>query len=143
MVQPDFVGHGIGSLFHAPPLIFHTHNAYPGDMQPGMTFTIEPIIVEGQATENCSIAFFFVKKKKTRSIRLRYCAARVPAVARRVDGGDPRPVPFGSVRAHSAHHLLGRRHTDRRASFFFTSTVATCNRCQNQLYSVVCIFFFF
>jgi methionyl aminopeptidase len=46
-VVPDFSGHGIGSHFHTTPTIIHCRNSYPGVMQPGMTFTIEPIIVVG------------------------------------------------------------------------------------------------
>lgn len=46
-VSKQFCGHGVGSIFHAPPLILHYRNTYPGKMLPGMTFTIEPIITEG------------------------------------------------------------------------------------------------
>ncbi|XP_017042922.1 methionine aminopeptidase 1D, mitochondrial [Drosophila ficusphila] len=42
-----FIGHGIGSYFHGPPEIYHYYNEYPGEMQPGMTFTIEPILSLG------------------------------------------------------------------------------------------------
>ncbi|XP_016975976.1 methionine aminopeptidase 1D, mitochondrial [Drosophila rhopaloa] len=42
-----FIGHGIGSYFHGPPEIFHYYNEFPGKMQPGMTFTIEPILSLG------------------------------------------------------------------------------------------------
>ncbi|XP_030377343.1 methionine aminopeptidase 1D, mitochondrial [Scaptodrosophila lebanonensis] len=42
-----FIGHGIGSYFHGPPEIYHHHNDAPGKMQPGMTFTIEPILSLG------------------------------------------------------------------------------------------------
>lgn len=45
---PAFIGHGIGTFFHGPPEIFHFDNDYPvGVMQPGMTFTIEPIFSLG------------------------------------------------------------------------------------------------
>jgi len=47
-VIPAFLGHGIGSYFHGPPEIFHTRNNYPGKMRPGMTFTIEPILTQGE-----------------------------------------------------------------------------------------------
>ncbi|XP_061385619.1 methionine aminopeptidase 1D, mitochondrial isoform X2 [Danaus plexippus] len=46
-VLPAFIGHGIGSYFHGPPEIHHTLNRYPGLMQPGMTFTIEPVLSHG------------------------------------------------------------------------------------------------
>lgn len=40
-------GHGIGSYFHgAPEIIPMTNNVDQGLMRPGMTFTIEPVLVE-------------------------------------------------------------------------------------------------
>lgn len=47
-VVPAFIGHGIGSFFHGPPEIYHFENDIDvGVMQPGMTFTIEPIFSLG------------------------------------------------------------------------------------------------
>lgn len=47
-VVRNFCGHGIGSTFHTTPNILHCENNEPaGIMQPGMTFTIEPMINEG------------------------------------------------------------------------------------------------
>lgn len=46
-VVGQFTGHGIGSYFHGPPDIYHVPNTYPGEMLPGMTFTIEPAVSEG------------------------------------------------------------------------------------------------
>ena len=46
-VVPCFLGHGIGDFFHGPPDIYHSLNNYPGVMRPGMVFTIEPCISEG------------------------------------------------------------------------------------------------
>ncbi|XP_063700516.1 methionine aminopeptidase 1D, mitochondrial [Culicoides brevitarsis] len=46
-VFPHFTGHGIGSYFHGPPEIIPVKNSYGGFMQPGMTFTIEPILTLG------------------------------------------------------------------------------------------------
>lgn len=65
-VVPAFTGHGIGSFFHGAPdiyhcstkireilLLFRSHylvclgNKYPGRMEAGMTFTIEPAISQG------------------------------------------------------------------------------------------------
>merc|ERR1719223_1554878 len=44
----NFCGHGIGSVFHTNPNIFHCRNSEPnGQMAPGHTFTIEPMICEG------------------------------------------------------------------------------------------------
>jgi len=46
----NFCGHGIGSVFHTNPSILHYHNSEPnGQMAPGHTFTIEPMICEGTA----------------------------------------------------------------------------------------------
>jgi len=47
-VIPIFTGHGIGSYFHGPPDIFHVGNTYPGVMEPGVTFTVEPLLSEGE-----------------------------------------------------------------------------------------------
>ena len=46
-VVPAFTGHGIGKYFHGPPDIYPCRNSYPGTMEPGMSFTIEPIVSEG------------------------------------------------------------------------------------------------
>jgi len=44
----DFCGHGIGSLFHTLPNIYHhKNNINNGVISPGHTFTIEPMICEG------------------------------------------------------------------------------------------------
>jgi methionyl aminopeptidase len=43
-----FVGHGVGRSFHSDPQVFHFDNpAARGDIVPGMTFTIEPMISIG------------------------------------------------------------------------------------------------
>jgi len=46
-VVPELTGHGIGNFFHGEPYIFHNRNNDPGYMESGMTFTIEPILTEG------------------------------------------------------------------------------------------------
>jgi len=44
----NFCGHGIGSVFHTNPNIFHYRNSEPsGQMASGHTFTIEPMICLG------------------------------------------------------------------------------------------------
>lgn len=41
------MGHGIGSYFHGAPEVIHQRNdRQQGAMLPGMTFTVEPILVE-------------------------------------------------------------------------------------------------
>ena len=44
----DFIGHGIGSYFQGPPNVYHhvTSRSSTRAMEPGMTFTIEPILME-------------------------------------------------------------------------------------------------
>ncbi|CAK0761962.1 Methionine aminopeptidase 1D, chloroplastic/mitochondrial [Coccomyxa viridis] len=46
-IVKDFVGHGVGKVFHASPLVHHTRNMERGTMQVGQTFTIEPILTTG------------------------------------------------------------------------------------------------
>ncbi|CAL1579866.1 unnamed protein product [Knipowitschia caucasica] len=46
-VCPYFIGHGIGSSFHCHPEIWHHANDNDMTMDEGMTFTIEPILMEG------------------------------------------------------------------------------------------------
>lgn len=47
-VVRDFVGHGIGKIFHEDPQIFHYGQKGVGQrLEPGMVFTIEPMINEG------------------------------------------------------------------------------------------------
>ncbi len=47
-VVEAFVGHGIGEVFHMPPSILHYYDRNARTvMQPGMTFTIEPMISMG------------------------------------------------------------------------------------------------
>lgn len=44
----EFCGHGLGKVFHTTPNVLHFRNQQPaGVMQPGHTFTIEPMICEG------------------------------------------------------------------------------------------------
>ena len=42
-----FVGHGIGTEFHPAPSIPHYFDPTPTVLEPGMLFTIEPMITEG------------------------------------------------------------------------------------------------
>lgn len=49
-VVRDFCGHGIGRSFHEEPQVLHFGAPGTGiDLQPGMTFTIEPMINQGKA----------------------------------------------------------------------------------------------
>ena len=47
-IVKDFVGHGVGRIFHATPFVYHHRNRQPGVMQENQTFTIEPILIEGR-----------------------------------------------------------------------------------------------
>ena len=48
-VVRDFCGHGISNIFHEPPNILHYGKKNTGkELQPGMTFTIEPMINFGK-----------------------------------------------------------------------------------------------
>ncbi|XP_003747588.1 methionine aminopeptidase 1D, mitochondrial [Galendromus occidentalis] len=47
-VVPNFCGHGIGTYFHGPPTIIHFEHDSDEVMKTGMTFTIEPVISEGE-----------------------------------------------------------------------------------------------
>ena len=49
-IVTDFVGHGIGQVFHDEPNVFHFGKPGTGEiMQEGMFFTIEPMINAGKA----------------------------------------------------------------------------------------------
>ena len=43
----DFIGHGVGKAFHAQPQVMPVRNGQRMAMKPGMTFTVEPIFVDG------------------------------------------------------------------------------------------------
>ena len=48
-VVRDFCGHGVSNVFHEPPNILHYGKKNTGqEIQPGMTFTIEPMINAGK-----------------------------------------------------------------------------------------------
>lgn len=47
-VVRNFCGHGVNSVFHTTPNVVHYRNREPsGVLEPGVTFTIEPMINEG------------------------------------------------------------------------------------------------
>lgn len=48
-VVRDFCGHGLGRVFHAPPSVVHFGEPHEGEiLEPGMFFTIEPMINAGK-----------------------------------------------------------------------------------------------
>lgn len=48
-----FCGHGVGRAMHMQPMVMHFNNDDSLPMHPGMTFTIEPMITQGQ--QDCTI----------------------------------------------------------------------------------------
>ncbi|GAV80728.1 Peptidase_M24 domain-containing protein [Cephalotus follicularis] len=48
-VVRQFVGHGVGRVFHADPVILHYRNREKGRMELNQTFTIEPMLTMGSA----------------------------------------------------------------------------------------------
>lgn len=46
-VVRQFVGHGVGRIFHSDPVILHCRNNEHGRMVLGQTFTIEPMLTAG------------------------------------------------------------------------------------------------
>ncbi|XP_020269290.1 methionine aminopeptidase 1D, chloroplastic/mitochondrial [Asparagus officinalis] len=46
-VVQEFVGHGVGRVFHSDPVILHYRNNEHGRMLLGQTFTIEPMLTMG------------------------------------------------------------------------------------------------
>lgn len=46
-VVKEFIGHGVGKVFHSDPMILHFRNYQPGRMVIGQTFTIEPMLTIG------------------------------------------------------------------------------------------------
>jgi len=48
-VVREYCGHGIGKIFHEPPNVLHYGEPHTGEtLQPGMIFTIEPMINAGK-----------------------------------------------------------------------------------------------
>jgi len=50
-VVSEFCGHFIGSELHMQPNVHHVRNNLEVELLPGMTFTIEPILIEGRDAE--------------------------------------------------------------------------------------------
>ena len=78
-VVRDFTGHGIGTAFHSGLVVPHYDDPHLDVvMEPGMTFTIEPMLTLG-------------------THRLRH-------LGRRLDGRHQGPPAVGPVRAHHPRH---------------------------------------
>ena len=88
-----FVGHGIGEQFHTDLQIPHYYDPrLTTVIEPGMTFTIEPMITMGTLA--------------------------APHVGRRLDGGHRRRQAHRAVRAHDARHRRRRRDPHARRLTF-------------------------
>ena len=86
-VVREFCGHGIGRQFHEEPQVLHYGRPGTGlKLQPGMIFTIEPMINAGRAGH--------------------------PRARRRLDDRDRRPFAFRAVGAHGAGHARRLRGAD-------------------------------
>ena len=71
-VVRDFCGHGIGRLFHEPPPILHYGKPSQGlVLQPGMFFTIEPMLNIG-GWEVKTLADKWTSVTKDRSLSAQY-----------------------------------------------------------------------
>ena len=73
-VVRDFCGHGISTTFHEPPNVLHYGKKNTGiELKPGMTFTIEPMINEGNfATKMLNDGWTAVTKDKSLSAQFEH-----------------------------------------------------------------------
>ena len=73
-VVRDFCGHGISNKFHEQPNILHYGKKNTGlELSPGMTFTVEPMINEGQySTKVLNDGWTAVTKDKTLSAQFEH-----------------------------------------------------------------------
>ena len=76
-VVRDFCGHGIGRVFHAPPSVLHYGTAGAGIvLEPGMFFTIEPMINAGRyATKTLNDGWTAVTKDRSLSAQFEHTIA--------------------------------------------------------------------
>jgi methionyl aminopeptidase len=76
-VVREFCGHGLGKVFHEAPNVMHFGSPKTGDvLQPGMFFTIEPMINAGKAeTKILSDGWTAVTKDKSLSAQFEHSIA--------------------------------------------------------------------
>ena len=68
-VVREYCGHGIGRVFHEDPQVLHYGKAGTGmKLQPGMTFTIEPMVNAGKAAVKLSRSDGWTVTTKDRSL---------------------------------------------------------------------------
>ena len=73
-VVRDFTGHGLGQVFHCPPSVLHFGKSGEGlKLEPGMIFTIEPMInAGGYATKILSDGWTAVTRDKSLSAQFEH-----------------------------------------------------------------------
>lgn len=72
-IVKDFVGHGIGKIFHMDPQIFHFGTPGTGlRLRPGMTFTIEPMVNVGSSDVYTSEEDFWTVRTVDRSLSAQF-----------------------------------------------------------------------
>ena len=72
-VVKDFCGHGLGQVFHAPPNVLHYHTGGTAVLEPGMFFTIEPMVNMGRPeTKTLADDWTAVTRDKTLSAQFEH-----------------------------------------------------------------------
>ena len=97
-VVREFCGHGIGARFHEEPQVLHYGRPGTGlKLEPGMTFTIEPMINAGKADiRQLADGWTIVTKDHSLSAQWEHTVAVTPSgfeVLTQSDGSQP-PPPF-------------------------------------------------
>ncbi|TSK17963.1 Methionine aminopeptidase 1D, mitochondrial [Bagarius yarrelli] len=120
-VCPNFIGHGIGSYFHGHPEIWHHANDNDLLMEEGMSFTIEPILMEGTSEFKIlsdkwtAISVDDKRLQKVCSGKSRVAAHGTPSPAL-----PSLPLPVSALRAK-----LRRAHTPPRTAFLPQTQTST------------------
>jgi methionyl aminopeptidase len=98
-VVRDFTGHGLGQIFHCAPTVLHYGNPGAGmTLEPGMIFTIEPMINAGKAdTKILADGWTAVTRDKSLSAQFEHSIGITeaePEIFTLSPGGHTRP-PYG------------------------------------------------
>ena len=94
----EFCGHGIGAKFHEEPQVLHY--GWPGTglvLEPGMTFTIEPMINAGRAEiRQLADGWTIVTKDHSLSAQWEHTVLVTPGgyEVLTLSAGTPPPPPF-------------------------------------------------
>jgi methionyl aminopeptidase len=101
-VVREFCGHGIGLRFHEEPQVLHYGRAGTGlELEPGMTFTIEPMINAGKAAiSELPDGWTIVTKDRSLSAQWEHTILVTQSgheVLTVSAGTPPRPVPGGPI----------------------------------------------